>query len=44
MQRKIWGLLAAVLGLIAFAPGLYAAEAARQAQTVFVMTNNADPQ
>ena len=42
MQRKIWGLLAAVLGLIAFAPGLYAAEAARQAQTVFVMTNNAD--
>src|ERR1700761_6079021 len=42
MQRKICGLLAAVLGVIAFAPGLFAAEPARQPQTVFVMTNNAD--
>jgi hypothetical protein len=40
-EENLWA-LAAVLGVIAFAPGLYAGEPARQAQTVFVMTNNAD--
>jgi 6-phosphogluconolactonase len=43
MQRGVRGLLATALGVTVFASVVYAAEpAARQTETIFVMTNNAD--